>query len=122
METGHRLATSRVRTATDSRRHPRFKIQVDVSLKSRTCGVLKGRSVDISESGIAAMLLIEVPLGEVVELEFTLPSGPVTIYASARQRNAFRYGFAFVNSDSATEVIRHTCQELALAQSLIENA
>jgi len=39
--------------------------------------MLKGHTVDISESGISAMLkMIEVPLGEVVELDFTLPFGP----------------------------------------------
>jgi hypothetical protein len=120
METEYRLATSPVQTGSDSRRYPRFKIQFDVDINSRTCGKLKGRSVDLSESGIAAMLLIEVPLGEVVELKFTLPSGPVTIYASARQRNAFRYGFGFV--DTVPEVIRRTCQELAVEQPLIKNA
>ena len=36
------------------RRHPRFKVQVDIEIYSRTSGVLKGYSVDISESGIAA--------------------------------------------------------------------
>jgi len=40
---------------------------------------LKGRTVDISESGISAMLTIEAPLCEVVELSFTLPDGPVTL-------------------------------------------
>src|ERR1022692_5353939 len=66
---------------TDARRQPRFKIEVDVTINSRTCGVLKGHSVDISESGMAAMLPIEAALGENVELNFTLPSGPVTIHA-----------------------------------------
>ena len=60
--------------------------------------MLKGHSVDISESGIAAMLTIEAPVGEVVELNFTLPFGPVTIPAMVRQRNAFRYGFEFVDA------------------------
>jgi hypothetical protein len=32
-----------------------------------TCGLLKGRTVDISESGIAAIITIEPPLGEIVE-------------------------------------------------------
>ena len=52
----------------DARRHLRLKIEVDIRIQSRTCGVLKGYTVDISESGIAAMLRIEVPLGEIVEL------------------------------------------------------
>jgi hypothetical protein len=82
----------------DARRHPRFKIEVDIKILSRTCGALKGRTVDISEYGISAMLTIEAPLGEVVELSFTLPGGPVTLCATVRQKNAFRYGFEFVHA------------------------
>jgi len=102
----------------DARRHPRFKIEVDIRIQSRTRGALKGRTVDISESGIAAMLTIEAPLGEVVELSFTLPDGPVTLCATVRQKNAFRYGFEFVDLDSVDEVVRRTCRDLAVEQSL----
>jgi hypothetical protein len=102
----------------DLRRQPRFKIEVDIRIRSRTCGLLKGRTVDISEFGIAAMLPIETPLGESVQLNFTLPSGPLTIHAIVRQRNAFRYGFEFVDSESVHEVIRRTCRDLAMDQAL----
>ena len=101
----------------DARRHPRFKIEVDIRISSRTCGLLKGRTVDISESGIAAMLPIEAPLGEVVELNFTLPDGSVRIHATVRQRNAFRYGFEFVDSAAVLDVIRRTCRDLAIDQA-----
>jgi hypothetical protein len=80
-----------------------------------------GRTVDISESGIAAMLTLEAPVGEILELEFTLPSGPVAIHAMVRQKNAFRYGFEFVDTDSLHEVIRRTCRDLAVDQSLSSN-
>jgi hypothetical protein len=102
----------------DARALPRFKLEVDIRINSRTCGVLKGRTVDISESGIAAMLTLEAPLGEILELNFTLPSGPVMILAAARQRNAFRYGFEFIDSDSVHEFVRRTCRDLAVDQSL----
>ena len=102
----------------DSRRHPRFKLEVDISIHSRTYGMLRGHTVDLSESGVSAMLRLEVPLGEVVKLDFTLPFGPVTIRAMVRQRNAFRYGFEFVDSHSVREVIRRTCRDLAVEQSL----
>ena len=104
---------------TDARRQPRFPIEVDITINSRTCGVLKGHTVDISESGIAAMLRIEAPLNEVVELTLSLSCSPVTIHAIARQRNAFRYGFEFLNSDSVNEIIRRTCRDLASEQSLM---
>jgi hypothetical protein len=103
----------------DARRQPRFKIQVKIKIRSRTGGVLQGETVDISESGISAMLRIEVPLGELVELVFTLPFGEVRIYAMVRQRRAFRYGFQFAESTGAHEVIHATCSHLAVEQSLL---
>jgi hypothetical protein len=63
------------------------------------------------------MLTIEAPVGEVVKLDFTLPFGPVTIHAMVRQKNAFRHGFEFLESDSVHEVIRRTCRDLAVHQS-----
>ena len=65
---------------------------------------MKGHTVDISESGISALLILELPLGEVVELAFSLPLGPVKIYAMVRQKNAFRYGFQFMESNFAEHV------------------
>jgi hypothetical protein len=101
----------------DGRRQPRFKIEIDITIQSRTSGMLTGRTVDISESGIAALLPIEAPLGEIVELSFALPCGSVKIHATVRQRNAFRYGFEFVDQHLAHEFIRRTCRDLAVEQS-----
>lgn len=115
----HQSAVISPQTIADARRKPRFKFEVDITITSRTSGELKGRTVDISESGIAAMLTVEAPLGEVAELNFTLPFGPVTIRAMARQRNAFRYGFEFIDPDFVPEFIRRTCRDLAVDQSLI---
>jgi hypothetical protein len=105
----------------EARDQPRFKLETDIRIYSRSCGLLEGRTVDISESGIAAMLILEAPVGGMVELEFTLPSGPVAIHAMVRQKNAFRYGFEFVGSDSAHELIRRTCRDLAVDQSLLRH-
>src|SRR6202790_4487815 len=105
----------------DARDQPRFKMETDIRVYSRSCGLLEGRTVDISESGIAAMLALEAPVGEMVGLEFTLPSERVAIHAIVRQKNAFRYGFEFVDSDSVRELIRRTCRDLAVDQSLFSN-
>lgn len=101
----------------DARRHPRFKIDVDIRVYPRDCPVVRGRTGDISESGISAMLRVEVPLGEVVRLEFTLPLGDVEVLATVRQRTAFRYGFQFIDAVSAGDVIAVTCRELSVEQS-----
>ena len=78
--------------------------------------MLMGRTVDISETGIAAMLRMEVPLGEVVQLEFTLPLGQVEVAALVRQQHAFRYGFQFVEQGPVRELIARTCRDLSLEQ------
>jgi PilZ domain len=106
----------------DARSHPRFKLEIEIQVCSRACIVLMGRTVDISESGIAAMIRIDVPMGELVKLGFALPLGKVMIYALGRETNAFRCGFQFAESNSALELIRHTCRDLAIDQSPIEIA
>lgn len=105
----------------EARRHPRYKIEVDVRIYPRNVSVVRGHSVDISESGISAMLREEVPLGEVVRLEFALPTGDVAIHALVRQRNAFRYGFEFLEEASQRQIITRACRDLAIEQSLAAN-
>jgi hypothetical protein len=62
------------------------------------------------------MLREEVPVGEVVRLEFTLPLGDVEVLALVRQRSAFRFGFQFVETSSAQDVIGRTCSQFAVEQ------
>ena len=113
----HQLGPRQSREPMDARRHPRSKIDVDIRVYPRDRPVVRGRTVDISESGISAMLRVEVPLGEVVRLEFTLPLGDVEVLATVRQRTAFRYGFQFIDAGSARQVIAGTCRELSVEQS-----
>ena len=72
--------------------------------------VLQGRTVDISESGISALLKIEVAIGTVVQLDFFLPLGKVSILAVVRQRRAFRYGFQFADPDANRDAISRACK------------
>jgi hypothetical protein len=101
----------------DLRRHPRYKLEVDIRVYPRNAEVVHGRTVDISESGISAMLRVEVPVGELVRLEIDLPGGELEVHAMVRQRNAFRYGFQFVESTSAQDLIGRTCRQLAVEQA-----
>jgi len=102
----------------EARRHPRYKLEVDLRVYPRNAPVVRAQSVDISESGMAAMLRVEVPLGEVVRLEFSLPTGEVEIHALTRQRVAFRYGFQFLDAVSQLEIIHRACRQFAVEQSL----
>ena len=99
---------------TEKRLSPRFPLDTEIRVYARNCPVVRGHTVDLSESGIAAMLLVEVPLGEVVRLEFRVPLGEVEVQAVARQRNAFRYGFQFIETGVAHDIIGRTCRELAV--------
>jgi hypothetical protein len=85
----------------DARRQPGFKGDVNIRVYPRGVAVVRGLTVGMSESGISAMLDVEVRLGEVVRLEFTLSVGDVEVLAMVRKRSAFRYGFQFVATGSA---------------------
>lgn len=112
------LATHPPRPFVDARRSPRFKLEIDIRVYARNRQVIRGHSVDISESGIAIMLMQEITLDEVVRLEFTLPAGEIEIHALVRQRNAFRYGFEFIEGGPVRDFISRTCRDLAVKQSL----
>jgi len=98
----------------ENRRCPRYKLEVGIRVYPRNTQVIRGRTVDISESGISAMLQVEVPIGEIVRVEFNLDFGPVEIHATVRQRTAFRYGFQFLEAGPAADVIRRSCGGLAM--------
>lgn len=57
---------------------------------------LPGRTLDISKSGMAAILSVELQDGEEVELQIKFPGNPVTVRAIVRHHNVFRHGFEFV--------------------------
>jgi hypothetical protein len=120
LEVRRPFGTGQTRDRVEARRHPRFELDVNIGVDPRDCPVVRGHTVDISEWGLSAMLRVEVQVGEVVRLEFSLPSGAVEVHAVVRQRNAFRYGFQFVESSSALEVIGRTGSQLAMEQSLQE--
>jgi hypothetical protein len=91
----------------------RFKLDVDLKIHSKTAGLIEGRTVGISASGTSAMLLLELSMGEVVELDFELPFGPAGVPAIVRARNAFRDRFQFVQPHAAESRIKQSCAMLA---------
>jgi c-di-GMP-binding flagellar brake protein YcgR len=101
----------------ENRRYQRYKMEVAIRVYPRNSVVLRGHSVDVSESGISVMLQEEVPIGEIVRLEFDSDFGAVEIHATVRQRTAFRYGFQFIEGGPSAHVIRRSCRHLAMKQS-----
>jgi PilZ domain len=77
------------------RRHQRLELEVELTVRTDG-GVFPGRTHDISESGMSAVLPVELREGEEVELQIRLPRATETIGAIVRHRNVFRHGFEFV--------------------------
>lgn len=114
MEVRRQFDPTRNVQAADPRRHPRYGLDTAISVNSRTSGVVSGRTVDISQSGVSALLKIEVPLGEVVKLEIVHPAGRADVFAVIRNRNAFRYGFEFM--DTSDKIVTRICEYLSAKQ------
>ena len=66
MDLEHQLAGNQAQSMVDARRHPRFTFQASIRVYARDCEVVRGETVDLSQSGVAAMMRVEVPVGEVL--------------------------------------------------------
>lgn len=69
----------------ENRRDLRFKLYVNVTIHSPSLGSVLGKTLEISERGLSATVPVELPVGEVVELNPTLRIGPVNFFASAQR-------------------------------------
>ena len=88
----------------EARRFPRVLMDVDVNIYSRRNGLAPGRTVDICEGGISAVVPIDLFIGETVKMEIRFPPESVTVTAVVRSRNVFRYGFEFDQSKTGKEL------------------
>jgi len=93
----------------EARRDLRFKLYGDVNIDSPSMGSVSGRTLDLSERGLSATLPVELSVGEVVQLNLKLRIGRVAVFATVRNRNAFRHGFQFVEPNPALHLIRENC-------------
>jgi hypothetical protein len=83
------------------RRIPRYSVAIPVDitvLRSGAPASIPGRSLDLGEGGVAAVLAAELQLGEWVALEFHLPNATQALQAKAvvRHHNQLRCGFEFL--------------------------
>jgi len=95
------------------RAFPRFLL--DIRLLIRGAEILHGRSKDLGEGGVGATIPGDIPIGEVVELEFQLPGShePLTFKAEVRYRQGFQYGFRFLHpTERQRELIRRATRNL----------
>lgn len=83
------------------RRIPRYAVAVPVDitvLRSGAPASIPGRSLDLGEGGVAAVLAAELQLGEWVAVEFQLPNAGHALQTKAvvRHHNQLRCGFEFL--------------------------
>ncbi len=82
-------------------------------------GTLRGRSLNISEAGIAGVFVTVWDVGTPVHLEFSVPvtSSPVRVGGVLCSRSGYRYGFEFGDlSPDQREIISKTSRTLALLE------
>jgi c-di-GMP-binding flagellar brake protein YcgR len=103
----------------DLRQTPRRKIHTHLKISRTIDGQKKlvpGYVRNISEGGIAAFVPGQLSVGEVVELEFTIPDLEKTIRERARVRTieVFHHGLEFVAlSEFSRRVIAAYCCPIA---------
>lgn len=91
---------------------------LDIRLVIRAGEVLHGRTKDVGEGGLGAVIPGNISIGEVVELELQLPSNneSLTFQAEVRYRQGFQYGFRFLHpTEEQRELIRRATRDLPVA-------
>jgi TonB family protein len=92
-------AQARRWTGPSRRRVPRFQLQAPLDVTVLRSGVpdkLPGRSVNVGERGIAAVLAGELAAGEAVEVQLPLGADPLRARALVRHHDKLRCGLEFV--------------------------
>lgn len=95
-----KTATSRIDRR--RRRHPRYRgdFQVHVSyIQNDQQRKLEGHCRDLSEAGIGVLLAVDLNIGEVAGLSFSLPGSTLSwdLRAVIRYRRGYHYGFEFLS-------------------------
>ncbi len=109
------------------RRIPRYPVAVPVDvtvLRSGLPSSIPGRSLDVGEGGVAAVLAAELQTGEWVAVEFQLPSAGYSLQTKAvvRHHNQLRCGLEFLGlSRDQRYMIRRWAAGAHLEQSALES-
>ena len=107
-------AESRVWTGPSRRRTPRFALQESIDITVLRSGVpdtVPGRSLNLCERGLAAVLSGEVLPGEFVGVEVRLPvlADPLRIRGQVRYQENLRCGLEFVGLSTAQRSAIQDC-------------
>src|ERR1700674_872554 len=80
--------------ASEKRRHQRLELEVEVIVRTDSA-LLPGRTQDISEFGMSAILPVELREGQEVELQIKLPSATQTVRAIVRHHRQCAVAVSF---------------------------
>lgn len=112
---------------TPGRRHvPRYAISVPVNVTVLRSGVpegVPGRSVDVGEGGLCAVVASDLHPGELVGVEFRLPHLSLSVLAKARvsYQQTMRCGMQFLGlSHEQKEVIRYWAERTGQRRTMAE--
>ncbi len=104
--------------AAERRQFQRFELDVRLCAtlsKSGTRIGIHGRGNDLSQTGLAVFLPVELAVGESIELELVLPytTQSIVLQAVVRNRRSFTYGLEFVHPTAAQRsLISRACTAL----------
>lgn len=90
-----------------SRRHKRILFSTPVTLHHLAAGGVRsarGISLDISESGIGALIEGRLHVGDTVGIDLQLPDNPLSAVAIVRHTSSVRSGFEFVGLTSEERI------------------
>jgi len=94
----------------DRRRHPRHRLSVPLTIRGADGAVSRGISVEISTSGLSAIVAEPLQLDDTVELE---PISAVNVLALVKRRIGKIYGFEFLElTAEQTQRIVDRCKSL----------
>ena len=106
----------------DMRRWPRYAIDVRLRATVRTGNAdrtVHGRGTEMGKGGMAALLPIELAIGDTIKVDITFPycTQSFTLAAVVRNRSSFTYGVEFMSINSAQQAeIERVCRLLAILQ------
>src|SRR5437667_11819116 len=104
----------------EARRFPRHEIDTEIHVAMfgrEKQEVMRGRALNISEAGEAALFVTGWDAGTAVNLKFFVPvvNNPLSVNAVVRSRSDHRYGFEVVGLNPVkSEIIGNTCRALVL--------
>jgi hypothetical protein len=94
----------------DRRRHPRYRFSVPLTITGSDGVMMSGISIEISASGLSAIIAESLKLNDTVEIE---PIAAVKVLALVRHNIGKIYGFEFLNlTTEQTQRITDSCRML----------